>query len=273
MVIEKAYAKINLALEVVKKREDGFHELKMIMLPLELHDTLTFELSDHVELVSNIDIKNNAILKTVAYMQQKYRINENVKITLDKRIPIGAGLGGGSADISATIRGLNTLFGLNKTLSELEEDANALGSDTLFCLYNKPAYVHGRGDEIEFLNQVPITDIYLFNPGIEISTKEVFLNHKIEEKTRDFSKLLEDYKNENLESFFKNTYNDLHKTAILISKELEKYEKNIKKVSKNAYMSGSGSTYFFADFKGNITNLDEKTAKIKLKYIKTKPKN
>jgi len=129
MVIEKAYAKLNLALEVVGKRSDGYHELKMIMIPLELHDTLTFKKSDDIQLNANIDIKNNAILKTIEYMKKKYKVNNGVFVDLDKRIPIGAGMGGGSADISATLRGLNRLWDLNLSLKDLEVDANHLGSD------------------------------------------------------------------------------------------------------------------------------------------------
>ena len=269
MVIEKAYAKINLALDVARKREDGYHELHMIMIPIELHDVLTFENAVVTKLETNVEIKNNAVLKTVEYMKKKYNINRNVFIKVEKNIPIGAGLGGGSADISATLRGLNRLWELNLTLKDLEEDANNLGSDTLFCLYNKPAYVYGRGDKIKFINKPEIGEIYLFNPDIEISTKLIFENHKIEYKTQRFDELLKFYQANDFDKFMKLTYNDLHKTAVSLSKSLEKYEINVKKVDKNAYMTGSGSTFFLIKNNKNEQVFNAKIGKTKLKYIKT----
>ena len=272
MVIEKAYAKLNLALEVVSKRDDGYHELKMIMIPLELHDTLTFKKSDDIQLNANVDIKNNAILKTIEYMKKKYKVNKGVFVDLDKRIPIGAGMGGGSADISATLRGLNQLWDLNLSLKDLEVDANNLGSDTLFCLYNKAAYVYGRGDKISFIDPIYFDDIFLFNPGIEVSTVLVFKHYKHEDKKRNFEQLLTYLKAKDYENFFKNTYNDLHKTAISLYKNLEKYEKNIKKVYKNAYMTGSGSTYFFINFDKNSKINSKILQKNELNSLKTRSK-
>ncbi len=273
MVLEKAYAKLNLALEVTRKREDGFHELKMIMIPIELHDVLTFENAEETKLHSNVEIENNAVLKTVDYMKKKYNVNQNVFINVEKNITIGAGLGGGSADISATLRGLNRLWGLNLSLKDLEEDANNLGSDTLFCLYNKPAYVYGRGDKLEFINKPDIGDIYLFNPGIEISTKMIFEHHKINDRTHHFDELMKFYRANDFEKFMQITYNDLHKTAISLSKPLEKYEKNVKKVDKNAYMTGSGSTFFLIKNNENEQLFNSKIEKTELKYIKTALKN
>jgi len=272
MITEKAYAKINLALEVVGKREDGYHELKMIMIPIELHDVLLFKDAKKTSLESNIFIKNNSILKTIKYMQDKYSVDKNVEITVEKNIPIGAGLGGGSADISATLRGLNKLWNLGLSLKDLEEDANALGSDTLFCLYNRPAYVYGRGDKIEFLNQPEFREIYLFYPQIEVSTKKIFEAHKIDHNHVNFDELIEYYQLKEYEKFFKNTFNDLYKTAILTYKKLEKYEKTIKKVYKNAYMSGSGSTYFIVNFKEKAEEFNKIMDKIELKHVKTAPK-
>lgn len=272
MIVEKAYAKINLALEVKGMRSDGYHDLNMIMIPLELHDRLTFELRDEVGLSSNVMIENNAILKTISYMQTKYHISKGVFVTLEKHIPIGGGLGGGSADISATLRGLNRLWELNLSLEDLEEDANALGSDTLFCLYNKPAYVYGRGDKIQFIDDVDFEQIYLFVPGIEVSTKTVFKSYIHQRKTSHFDTLIEHLKDKSYEKFFENTYNDLHKTAILTYKNLEKYENKLKKHCKNAYMTGSGSTYFFVNLLEKQPDFYKKIKKNELNIIKTRSK-
>ncbi|PKK96941.1 MAG: hypothetical protein CVV58_03805 [Tenericutes bacterium HGW-Tenericutes-3] len=101
MIKELAHAKINLALDVVKKRKDGYHDLQMIMIPIELHDTLEFKPSAKIELDSNLEIEHNAIIKTAKLMQKRFNIQEGAMIKLDKKIPLGAGLGGGSADIAA----------------------------------------------------------------------------------------------------------------------------------------------------------------------------
>lgn len=273
MIIEKAYAKINLALEIKGVRLDGYHDLNMIMIPLDLHDILTFEISDDVRLSSNVIIDHNAVLKTISYMQTKYQISKGAAVTLEKHIPIGAGLGGGSADISATLRGLNRLWGLNLTLKELEEDANALGSDTLFCLYNEPAYVYGRGDKIEFIKPIDFHEIYLFTPGIEVSTKTVFQAYKHERKSSNFDVLIRYLEDGLYEKFFENTYNDLHKTAITTYKNLEKYENKLKKHCKNAYMTGSGSTYFFVNLSEKTPEFYKKMHKNKLNIIKTRSKH
>jgi 4-diphosphocytidyl-2-C-methyl-D-erythritol kinase len=272
MVIEKAYAKINLLLEVVGKREDGYHELNMIMMPIELHDIITFEKSDDIILESHIDIKDNAILKVAKYMKNKYNVDEGVHIKLTKNIPIGAGLGGGSADISATLRGLNKLWKLNLSLKDLEIDANYHGSDTLFCLYNRSAFVYGRGDKLRFLETPPIKNIYLFNPGIEVSTKEVFMQYKAKKKPQKTAYLLDLYLKKEYKKFFKNTFNDLHETAVLVYKNLEKYGNTIKKVDKNAYMSGSGSTFFLLEFSEKKPTFYDKLQKSNIKYAKTSPK-
>ena len=178
MIKEFAHAKINLALDVVRKRKDGYHELQMIMVPIDLFDTLEFELADKITLESDISIENNAVIKAAKLMQTRFNINKGVKIKLSKKIPIGAGLGGGSADIAATLRGLNQLWELNLELEDLEELALALGSDTLFCLHNKPALVYGRGENLLFIDTPKIESIYLLISDINVSTANVFKNHK-----------------------------------------------------------------------------------------------
>ena len=257
-MIEKAYAKINLILDIVGKREDGYHELKSLMIPLDFYDELTFEDSDTVQLISNVDIENNAILKTVKLIKDTYHIQEGVTITLNKRIPIGAGLAGGSANISATIRGLNQLWGLNLSIRELNSLANQLGSDTLFCLHNKRALIYGRGDQISILPKgKPIEHITLVFPKESILTKEVFKVFKKQE-IRDFETLMNTYLfnfNEKL------LYNDLLEASCMVSPKLESVYKQIEALGLTPHLSGSGSTLF-------LFNLSEEQKKA-LKMIQS----
>lgn len=268
MIYEKAHAKINLVLDVEKKRDDGFHDLNMIMMPLDLHDQLTFELNENVQLISNIEIEDNAILKTAHMIKDKYNIKHGVTIDLIKHIPIGAGLAGGSADIAATIRGLDQLWNLNLSNKEKEEIALSLGSDTLFCLYQKPAYVHGRGEYIEFLDIPKIDAIYLFYPDIVVSTANVFKNHQIK-KNHDFSELLTYYKENQWDLFYRNAYNDLIETTFKCYPKLKKIYETLRNIDPHMYMSGSGSTFFSINSKLNLSKIIKNTKKIGVKTLKT----
>lgn len=272
MIKEFAYAKINLLLDVEKKREDGYHDLKMIVIPLELHDELTFELFDQIVLESNINIENNSIIKTANLMKDKYKIKNGAKINLTKKIPIGAGLGGGSADIAATIRGLNKLWNLNLENKEMEELSLSLGSDTLFCLHNKPAFVYGRGENMFYIDSPKIESIYLFPSEIQVSTKKVFQHHRVTHHPRRFERVYTKYLNHKYDVFFKKTYNQLLKTTLKCYPGLVKHSKAIKQIDSRAFMTGSGSTFYILSFDKNDEPLSEKILKSGLDFIKTKPK-
>ncbi len=272
MIEERAYAKLNLALDVVKKRADGYHELNMIMIPIDLYDTLYFELSNGIELFSDVEIKDNAILKTAQLLKETYHVNKGAKISLKKTIPIGAGLAGGSADIAATLRGLNQLWELELPLSELESLALRLGSDTLFCLYNKPAYVYGRGEHLLFIDRFIDVPIYLFFPNVAVSTKTIFEHHQILAQPQKFQRILSLYINHRYKKMMHETFNQLLETTLFCYPELVPYYKKIRQISRDVMMSGSGSTFFLVSFKENQRKLEEKMAKIGLNPVKTRPK-
>lgn len=272
MIEERAYAKLNLALDVLKKRMDGYHELNMIMIPIELYDTLYFEPSDTIEVISNIEIKDNAILKAAVLMKEKYQVALGAKITLHKTIPLGAGLAGGSADIAATLRGLNQLWQLNLSLADLEPLALRLGSDTLFCLYNKSAYVYGRGEHLLFIDTFPHVPIYLFFPDLSVSTKTVFEHHQIQAQPQRFQRILSLYINHRFKKMMRRTFNQLLPTTLFCYPELIPYYKKTRQISRNVMMSGSGSTFFLVSFKKNQHKIEEKIAKMGLIPVKTRPK-
>ncbi len=272
MIKEDAYAKVNLALDVVGKREDGYHELKMIMIPIELHDEMTFEHADEIILKSNIDIPDNGVLKAAYALQKKSRVRAGALITLLKRIPIGAGLAGGSADIAATLRGLNRLWQLNLEFKELEEIALSLGSDTLFCLYNRPAYVFGRGEHLLFIHTPPIESIHLIVSPLNVSTGRVFSNHTITHQPKQFDRLFRLYLNDHFHAFFRRTYNHLTMTTLKLYPELESTWKKVRKVSRLGLMSGSGATFFIPILKGSSGTVKLKLSKLGLETIETKPK-
>jgi 4-diphosphocytidyl-2-C-methyl-D-erythritol kinase len=272
MLKEIANAKINLALDVVGKRLDGYHDLKMIMMPIELHDVLSFESSKEIELISNVQIENNGVLKAAHLMKSHFNIKDGAKITLEKNIPIGAGLGGGSADIAATLRGLARLWKLDVTMKDLKDLALQLGSDTLFCLFNQTAYVYGRGEHILFVKTPPIKNIYLFTSPINVSTKYVFENHKIKSSKHRFDRLFKLYLNEKYHLFIKKTYNDLTVTTLSLYPELKELEKRIRKLRKPYLMSGSGSTFYISSFEEKKNDFIAKLAQNGSIFIETSPK-
>lgn len=240
-MIEKAYAKLNLILDIVGKRNDGYHELQSLMIPIDYYDELYFDKSNEIELISNVTIPNNAILKTAQLIKDTYQVKEGVSMTLNKRIPIGAGLAGGSADISATIRGLNRFWRLDLPMNEQEALANQLGSDTLFCLHNHRGIITGRGDHIELLpKDKRIENITLICPKISILTKTVFEVFKKHQR-HDFYQHTADYLNTFNES---KLYNDLMEPAFMVSPKLKEIHQDLLELGFKPHLSGSGSTLF-----------------------------
>lgn len=153
-IVEKAPAKLNLLLNVLFKRTDGFHELELIMTAIDLSDRLTFtpQKDSAIKLVSNSAAiplnKKNIVYQAARLLKEQHQIDQGVQIRINKQIPVAAGLGGGSSDAAAALRGLNRLWQLNLSLEELAELGETLGSDVPFCIYNKTAYATGRGEAI-----------------------------------------------------------------------------------------------------------------------------
>ena len=175
----KAPAKINFGLNISGKRPDGFHDLITLFYPIhDLHDELVFRKSDKTILQYDKNIielaENNLILKAVELLKEYSGKELNVNIELDKNIPIGAGLGGGSSDAAATLISINELFNLNIGDDELTNIALSLGSDVPFFLKAKPAIGKSRGEKLSTVQFFIDFPIVIINPGIHISTKEVF---------------------------------------------------------------------------------------------------
>ena len=245
MVIEKAYAKLNLSLNVLDKRPDGFHNLETIMVPVvDLYDTLyVYKRNDEIiEIVDN-NIEDNIILKAAKAFQDKYH-TKGVTIRLEKRIPIEAGLAGGSADASATLRAMNKLYGLNLPLKELEDLALSLGSDTVFCLYDKAALCKGRGEILEFIDFDFDIDLCIIKPNFGLSTKEVFGKKTINTVKADSYCIIKALKENDIAKINKLISNDLYFRAIEVEPKLKNIVEVLKKENIDIHMSGSGSSLF-----------------------------
>ncbi len=150
---ERAYAKINLCLDVVSHREDGYHELRMIMAPIDFYDVLEMVHDDHLSIALNRDYlpldEKNTVIKAIRVMQKYDGISGQYACTLQKHIPTQAGLAGGSADAAAALRIINRLENLQLSSQELIQRAKEVGSDVPFCVFNKPCLVQGTGQILD----------------------------------------------------------------------------------------------------------------------------
>ena len=244
----KAYAKLNLFLNVKGKREDGYHDLEMINITVGLADELELTLTDGEVICEtsdkNLNGKNNLAYKAAVFMQKIFKVKNGVKIFVEKNIPVGGGLGGGSADAAATIEALNKIWNLNLTFNQMFEIAKNFGSDTPYCLYKGPAIVKGVGFDITPLNlDISNYEISLFTPNVAVATGNVFSNLKNNNKY-SLDLAVKYLTSGNYEDFIKGLKNDLQDTAFELYPEVkEKYE-FLKKTygEEGLFMTGSGST-------------------------------
>lgn len=170
----KAYAKINLTLEVLRQRKDTYHEIESIVQTIDLNDTLTFEHNDRITLecgTENMVSSDNLVIKAAHLLKNMVGYNEGVRILLVKNIPISAGLGGGSSDAATTLRGLNLLWKLGLSVRDLMPIAAQLGSDVPFFLRGGTAMVQGRGERVRSLPKPDLKRFLVVVPKITLPNK------------------------------------------------------------------------------------------------------
>lgn len=177
---EKAYAKINISLDVAGKRPDGYHEMIMPMQTVSLCDTLTIRMEgEGIRARSNLryvpgDERNLAVRAAKRYLEAIGEEGQGLRIELDKRIPVGAGMGGGSADAAAALRALNRAYGDRLSREDLTALAAEIGSDVAFCLVGGTMLATGRGETLQPIAPLPPCHIAIVKPSFSISTPELF---------------------------------------------------------------------------------------------------
>jgi 4-diphosphocytidyl-2-C-methyl-D-erythritol kinase len=251
----KCPAKINLFLHITNKRPDGFHELQSLITKINLFDELSVEKSAKFSLEINgefaeyVDIKNNLFTKIFDYFVKNFSINSNLKITLHKNIPVGAGLGGGSSNGAYFIEILNEIFVLKLSKNEMQKISLNFGSDIAFFFENEACLMSGRGEFLspisQFKNDFEKLKILLINPKIHLSTKEIFQDFA-EKKHQFSSKISEKIFLENsLLEILQRFNNDLEEPAVSKAPSIAEILQNLRKFSPIcAKMSGSGSSCF-----------------------------
>lgn len=247
---QRAYAKINLCLDVVCRREDGYHELEMIMAPVNLYDTLNFEFCDELRLQSNVPYlpldRRNTIIKAIELLREEYGFKENFEITLQKHIPTQAGMAGGSTDGAAAIRALNKMLRLGMDNDKMVEIAKKVGADVPFCLRSRPAFVTGIGENLEHFRVHTPFYLLLMKPYKGVSTKVAF-------ETLDFSsaqhpdcrKMRQALMNNDYDGVIQSLGNTLEQSAFKLVPQIAAIKKDLLAMGfDGALMSGSGSTVF-----------------------------
>ncbi len=243
--------KINIGLRVVRKREDGYHDLETIFYPVYgLHDELEVEIADEFAFVQEgltVDCSptDNLIYKTYARMRERYPQIGNVKITFKKNIPFGAGLGGGSSDAAHTAIALNEIFSLGLTKEQLAAEVRPLGADCPFFIYNTPCYAEGIGDALSPISlDLSGLRLVMIKPNCGVSTKEAYagiVRHP--EVEGQIKQALVEGKA--LTDMCPLLINDFEQTVFPIHPEIATIKKRLQDAGAlYAAMSGSGSTVF-----------------------------
>ena len=242
----KSHAKINIGLNVISKREDGFHNLETIFYPINLFDEITFTKSDVFNFNSDNKIlndeKNNLIVKSIYELEKFFNTKFFVETSLIKNIPIGAGLGGGSSNAATTLLGLLKLFELNIPQNDLLQIALQLGSDVPFFLNPIPSFAESRGEILTPINIKINKYILIVNPGIHIATKWAFELVKPELPVNSLKNLLS--KSEiKLEDLHKSVSNDFENIVFKQYPEIKEIKnKMLEFGAELALMTGTGST-------------------------------
>ncbi len=178
----KALAKINLGLDVLRRREDGYHEVKMIMQTIGLHDDLEIRKTKTpgIQVKTNLYYlptnENNLVYKAAKLLMDEFQIQDGVSIQLKKRIPVAAGMAGGSSDGAAVLWGINQMYGLGLSMQALMERGVRLGADVPYCIQRGTALAEGIGEKLSVLPPIPKCTILIAKPGISVSTKFVYEN-------------------------------------------------------------------------------------------------
>lgn len=248
----KAYAKINLGLDVVRRLENGYHEVKMVMQTVGIYDVLDFQRTDGGIVITTDSgelptDENNLIYKAAKLMMETYHIREGVKIHLEKHIPIAAGMAGGSTDAAATLKGMNRLFDLGCTLKDLMELGVNIGADVPYCVMGGTALAEGIGEKLTPLAPAPDCYVLVAKPDINVSTKYVYEHLDAQEivKHPDIDGMVEAIAEESLQGILDRMENVLETVTVSAYPIIQTIKDRMKELGAiNSLMSGSGPTVF-----------------------------
>ena len=249
----KALAKINLGLDVVRRREDGYHEVRMIMQTIHLFDRLEISknTSGQITMETNLAFlptnENNLVCKAAKLLTDEFGIKDGVHVWLQKHIPVAAGMAGGSTDAAAVLYGMNRIFDLGLSKEELMERGVKIGADVPYCVMRGTALAEGIGEKLTKLPPMVKCPVLIAKPQINVSTKFVYENLKLDADTEhpDIDRLVADIREKNLTKIAADMGNVLETVTIPAYPVIADIKENmLQNGAVNAMMSGSGPTVF-----------------------------
>ncbi|GGJ57066.1 4-diphosphocytidyl-2-C-methyl-D-erythritol kinase [Virgibacillus kapii] len=251
-LFEKAPAKINLSLDVLSKREDNYHNIEMVMTTIDLSDRIKlYELKqDRIEISLESRFvpsdERNLAFKAAYALKQIYGIRAGVHINIEKNIPVSAGLGGGSTDAAAVLRGLNRLWSLGIPNDELARLGSTIGTDVPFCIYGKTGIAKGRGEIIEPLPSPPPCWVVLAKPDIGVSSKTIFQRIIINELAHpQTNKIIQALRENDFQKLCIHSGNSLESITVELYPEVQRIKEAMRQSgAQGVLMSGSGPTVY-----------------------------
>lgn len=249
----RAYAKINLGLDVLRRLENGYHEVRMVMQSIDLYDKINiYKLkTDEIKITTNLGFlptgPDNLVYKVAADLKERFNITSGVSIDLYKFIPVSAGLAGGSTDAAAVLKGMNQMFDLKLSTKELMEIGAKYGADIPYCIMSGTALAEGIGEKLTPLNPCPRCYVVIGKPGISVSTKFVYQNLKLTEDMvhPDIDGIISSINAQDIYGVadkLSNVLETVTESAYPIISEIK--STMVKEGALNAIMSGSGPTVF-----------------------------
>ena len=249
----KALAKINLGLDVLGRRENGYHDVRMVMQTIYLYDNVTLSKTEEpgIQLETNLFYlpinENNIAYKAAKMLIDEFHLKEGVHIVLDKHIPVSAGMAGGSSNAAAVLVGMNRLFSLGLSQEELMERGVALGADVPYCVMRGTVLAEGIGEILTPLPPLPKCYVLIAKPGINVSTQMVYqkLDEQDIESHPDINGILKGLEEQDIRKIASSMGNVLETITIREYPIIEKIKTAMKEAGAlNAMMSGSGPTVF-----------------------------
>lgn len=249
----KALAKINLGLDVIRKREDGYHEVRMIMQTIHLFDRLEIRRNNSGRITIETNLlflptnENNLAYKAAKLLMDEFQLRDGIDIRLQKHIPVSAGMAGGSTDAAAVLYGVNRLFELGISREELMQLGVKIGADVPYCVMRGTALAEGIGEQLSPLPPMVKCPVLIAKPQINVSTKFVYENLKLNAQTvhPDIDRLMDDIKARDLKKIAADMGNVLETVTIPNYPVISEIKENmLAHGALNAMMSGSGPTVF-----------------------------
>lgn len=248
----KTRAKINLTLDVLRKREDGYHEVEMIMQSIDLYDELEFKVTegeitircDHPEVP---EYEGNIVYTIAKMLKKDFRVEKGIDIRIHKNIPVAAGLAGGSTNGAGALSALNELWGLHIEPSQLMDLGKRVGADIPFCLRGGTAVARGIGEKLEPLEALPATWMVLIKPELSISTPWVYSNLVLDrlDKRPGTREAIRAINHGRIEEAIPHLHNVLEEVTIAAYPEIKEIKNHLENLGvKKALMSGSGPSVF-----------------------------